>query len=216
MHRELKRSNMTVKKLVRFVLFWKTLQFGNYCKMETVQLLSKRVQDECKYREDRYFLYFTEEVKFSSLHGPKIELLDNDTVARRYEGYCYSVAFSKSPLDVGKTLHFNISEIETGWLANLNVGIIYKDPFDIEDLVTCTANITESYNDSRVFIFKEFYSSNNLYQFRIDKEGVAYLSPNVTADDVVFRGVDVTKSFWAIFNVFGDSKAVQLLGISEN
>lgn len=155
-------------------------------------------------------------IKFSQTHGPKINLLDNDTVARRYEGYCWSVCFTEAQLKVGQTLHFNISEIETGWMANLNVGIIYESPdvIPLRDLVTCTANITESFPNSRVFIYEKFYSSDNVYAFRIDKEGVAYLTPNVTSDDVVFHGVDVTKKFWAIFNVFGDAKAVKLLGVS--
>jgi hypothetical protein len=156
-------------------------------------------------------------VNFNKVHGPEINLFDNDTLASRYEGCCHSICFSEFPLRVGETLHFNITEIETGWMANLNVGIFYRDPTDIplNDLVACYANITEFFNDSRVFIFDKFYSSNNVYEFRIDKEGVAYLFPNVTVDDVVFRGVDVTKSFWAIFNVYGDSKAVKLLGISK-
>ncbi|XP_053408050.1 protein neuralized-like [Mercenaria mercenaria] len=155
-------------------------------------------------------------MKFSSTHGPKIVLLDNDTVARRYEGGCYSVCFSDQPLPVGETLHFNITEIEMGWLANLNVGIIYKSPdsFLPGSLVLCDANVSASLPDTKVFIFERFYSSDNVYSFRVDEAGIAYLSPNVTNDDVIFTEFDVNRTFWVIFNIFGDSKAVKLLGLS--
>ncbi|XP_053408049.1 protein neuralized-like [Mercenaria mercenaria] len=158
-----------------------------------------------------------EPMKFSeSAHGPKITLSENDTVATRYEGYCWSVCLTDRPLRVGQTLHFNISEIETGWMANLNVGIIYTSPdsLPLGSLVTCDANLSVSIPNTEVFIFEKFYSSDNLYSFRVDNEGKAYLSPNVTSDNVVFIGVDVKKTFWAIFNIFGDSKAVKLLGLN--
>ncbi|XP_060579476.1 uncharacterized protein LOC132736374 [Ruditapes philippinarum] len=158
-----------------------------------------------------------EPMKFSSsAHGPKIELSDNDTVATRYEGYCWSVCLSDQPLKVGQTLHFNISEIEMGWMSNLNVGIIYTSPdsLPLGSLVTCDANLSVSIPNTEVFIFQRFYSADNIYSFTVDDEGIAYLSPNVTSDDIVFTGVDVTKTFWAIFNIFGDSKAVKLLGLT--
>lgn len=98
----------------------------------------------------------------------------------------------------------------------MNVGIIYTSPDNLPlgSLVTCDANLSVSLPNTEVFIFERFYSADNIYRFRIDDQGVAYLSPNVTSDDVVFTGVDVTKTFWAIFNIFGDSKAVKLLGLS--
>ncbi|KAL4232391.1 E3 ubiquitin-protein ligase neurl1b [Mactra antiquata] len=158
------------------------------------------------------------EIKFNQRHGPKIDLLENDTVARRYEGGCWSVCFSDRPLKVNQTLHFNITEVEMGWLANLNVGIYYGDPNDLPlgALVLCDANVSASLNNTEVFIFEaeKFYSEDNVYEFRIDHDGNALLSPNVTSDDIVFTGVDVNKTFFAIFNVFGDAKAVKLLGTS--
>lgn len=156
-------------------------------------------------------------MRFSSvIHGPKIELSENNTVARRYEGYCYSVCLSDRPLRVGKTLHFNITETEMGWMSNMNIGIIYKSPYDLApgSLVTCDGNLSVSIPDTEVFVFKKFYSIDNLYAFSVDKDGKAHLSPNVTYDDIVFTGVDVNKTFWAIFNIFGDTKAVKLLGLS--
>jgi len=164
-------------------------------------------------------MFFTDaDITFSDVHGPKVNLLANDTVARRYEGYCYSGCVTNRPLLVGETLHFNISEIETGWMSNMNVGVLYTDPDDlpIGVFVSCAENISTDVPNSEVFIFKKFYSENNIYSFRVDKNGVAYLTPNVTSNDVIFANVNVTKKFWVLFNVFGDTKAIQLLGTSRD
>lgn len=101
-------------------------------------------------------------------------------------------------------------------MANMNIGIIYTDPIDLPlgIFVNCDANISTSVPNSTVFVFQRFYSEDNIYEFRVDEKGVAYLSPNVTTDDVVFTGVNVTRPFWALFNVYGDTKAVKLLGTS--
>lgn len=158
------------------------------------------------------------EIKFSQVHGPKINLLDNITVASRYEGYCYSGCVSDRPLHVGETLQFNISETESGWMANMNVGILYTDPADLPlgIFVSCAENISIDVPNSEVFVFRKFYSKNNIYQFHVDKHGMAYLTPNVTDDDVIFTGVNVSRKFWALFNVYGDAKAVKLLGTSRS
>ena len=59
-------------------------------------------------------------------------------------------------LNVGQNLTFAIEKIESGWGANLNVGIIYTSPDDFAPgaLVLCDANATASLPTSRVFIFK--------------------------------------------------------------
>ena len=152
-------------------------------------------------------------------HGPKVDILDDGRLARRYEGYCWAVCLGDRPLKINETLHFNITEIESGWGAgSLNVGISYKSPDDYHfgDLVICDQNVTEDLPETEVFIFQHFYSSENVYSFRVDGMGVAYLSPNVTSNDVIFTGVNVNKTVWMIFNLFGDARAVELLGVTKD
>ncbi|XP_052251775.1 E3 ubiquitin-protein ligase NEURL1-like isoform X2 [Dreissena polymorpha] len=172
---------------------------------------------------------------FSENRGPKLELSSDRTEAWRYEGGCWAVGLGAERLSPGERLTFNITERECCWLASLNVGIIYRDPDNIPqgDLVICDENVTNALNDTKkfleansvdpdetlhdallakVFIFEQFYSPENIYTFWIDDAGVAYLTPNVTENDVVFDGVDVKKPFWPIFNIFGDTKAIKLMG----
>ena len=158
---------------------------------------------------------FSGEFTFSDVHGPKLDILKNGTYARRYEGYCWSVGLTKQRLDVGQHLEFAIEETESGWGANLNVGIIYTSPYDLPmgALVTCDANATASLPTSRVFIFQPetyYIPVGDPFTFYVSKDGKAFLSPNVTSDNVVFSGVNVTRPFWAIFNVFGNTKAISL------
>ena len=119
-------------------------------------------------------------------------------------------------MEVGESLEFAINETESGWGANLNVGIIYTSPDDLPlgSLVTCDANATASLPTSEVFIFKKEYyyiPVGDPFTFVINKNGDALLSPNVTYNDVVFSGVNVSRPFWALFNVFGNTKAIKLL-----
>ena len=158
---------------------------------------------------------FSGKFTFSDVHGPKLEISQNGTYARRYEGYCWSIALSSQRLNVGENLEFAIEETEPGWGANMNVGIIYTPPENLSPgaLVTCDANASASLPTSRVFIFeKETYyiPVGDPFTFTINKEGEALLSPNVTYDDVVFTEVDVKRPFWALFNVFGNTKAISL------
>ncbi|XP_052771340.1 protein neuralized-like [Mya arenaria] len=154
---------------------------------------------------------------FSDNHGPKLELLEENTEGQRYEGGCWAVGFGAQRLPVGQWLEFNITERVCCWLANMNVGISYVAPDDIpmQDLVLCDPNVSEVLNYTEVFVFKRFYSEDNVYRFRVDHHGNAYLTPNVTEDGIVFTGVDVKKPFWPIFNIYGDTKAIQLLNVTE-
>ncbi|XP_052770604.1 uncharacterized protein LOC128210352 [Mya arenaria] len=157
-------------------------------------------------------------VTFSANHGPKLDLLEGNTEGRRYEGYCWAVALGEQPLPVGHWLEFNITERECCWLANMNVGISYTSPDDIPlgDLVLCEDNVSMALNYTEVFVFERFYSEENVYRFRVDHHGNAFLTPNVTEDGLVFSGVDVSRPFWPIFNVFGDTKAIRLLNVTAD
>jgi len=159
---------------------------------------------------------YTGQPTFSGTHGPKLELRQNNTEGWRYEGGCWAVGFGSQRLPVGWTLEFNITERVCCWLANMNVGISYVSPDDIEpwDLVLCDPNITDSLNYTQVFVFERFYSDDNVYRFWVDHDGNAHLTPNVTDDGIVFSGVDVKKPFWPIFNVYGDTQAVQLVKLT--
>ena len=117
-------------------------------------------------------------------------------------------------LNVGQSITFAIEEKESGWGANLNVGIIYTSPEDLPPgaLVTCDA--TASLLTSRVFIFKPetyYIPIGDPFMFYVDKNGDAWITPNVTSTDIVFTGVDVSRQFWALFNVFGNTKAISLI-----
>lgn len=162
-----------------------------------------------------YPFYTLGKFTFSDVHGPKLDILRNGTYARRYEGYCWSIGLTSQTLNVGQSLEFAIEETEPGWGANLNVGIIYTSPDNLPQgaLVTCDANATASLPTSRVFIFKPetyYIPIGDPFTFYVDKQGDAWIRPNVTSDDIAFTGVDVSRPFWALFNVFGNTKAVSL------
>ena len=156
------------------------------------------------------------EFTFSDVHGPKLEISPNGTYARRYEGYCWSIGITKQVLNEGQPIQFAIEETESGWGANLNVGIIYTSPDDLPPgaLVTCDANATASLPTSRVFIFKPetyYIPVGDAFTFIVDRNGRAWLTPNVTSTNIAFTGVDITRPFWVLFNVFGNTKAISLL-----
>ena len=156
------------------------------------------------------------EFTYSDVHGPKLDISPNGTYARRYEGYCWSIGITKQVLNVGQSITFAIEETESGWGANLNVGIIYTSPEVLPPgaLVTCDANATASLPTSRVFIFKPetyYIPIGDPFMFYVDKNGDAWITPNVTSTDIVFTGVDVSRQFWVLFNVFGNTKAISLI-----
>ena len=161
------------------------------------------------------FYYFSGEFTFSDVHGPKLNISANGTYARRYEGYCWSIGLTKQVLNVGQSLEFAIEETESGWGANLNVGIIYTSPdsLPLGALVTCDANATASLPTSRVFIFKPetyYIPVGDPFTFYVDNNGDAWITPNVTSTGIAFTGIDVSRPFWALFNVFGNTKAMSL------
>lgn len=115
---------------------------------------------------------------------------------------------------------FQITKKQCCWSGALRLGFTSKDPSRINpetlpkyacpDLVSQTGFWAKA-------LPEEFANEGNIIAFWVDKKGRVFYRVNDSAAMLFFNGVRTTEPLWALIDVYGLTRGVQLLGryISE-
>ncbi|KAL7981322.1 hypothetical protein Chor_002218 [Crotalus horridus] len=132
----------------------------------------------------------------------------------RMDTFHDGIVFSNRPVELYEKVTLKILLDDQKWQGGLRVGFTWKNPclrfgplppFVCPDLViegkTCAGVVPD-----------EYIAEGNIISFWVDGQGCVFCSINLEAErSLLFKGVPVQSPLWAIVDVYGRTKAVQLL-----
>ncbi|XP_063167644.1 E3 ubiquitin-protein ligase NEURL3-like [Candoia aspera] len=135
------------------------------------------------------------------------------TVSRR-GSFHDGIVFSGRPIELYEKVTVKIIEEDRKWQGGLRVGFTWKDPclqsgelppFVCPDLVsqgkTCACVLPDEYTEE-----------DTILSFWVDNQGCVFCSTNLEAEgSFLFNGVSVESPLWAVVDIYGRTKTIQLL-----
>ncbi|KAM3830429.1 E3 ubiquitin-protein ligase NEURL3 [Vipera latastei] len=154
-------------------------------------------------------LFFHPHVK-----GSQIFMDECCSTVSRLDTFHDGIVFSNRPVELYEKVTLKILQEDQKWQGGLRVGFTWKDPclqpgglppFVCPNLViqgkTCACVLPD-----------EYIAEGSIISFWVDHQGCVFCSINLEAEgSFLFKGVSVESPLWAVVDVYGRTKAVQLL-----
>ncbi|KAJ8415993.1 hypothetical protein AAFF_G00380150 [Aldrovandia affinis] len=134
---------------------------------------------------------------------------------KRQASFCNAITFSNRPVRLYEQVRLKITKKQCCWSGALRLGFTAKDPSRITpdslpkyacpDLVSQTGFWAKA-------LPEEFANEGNLVAFWVDKKGRVLYRINDSSPMLFFSGVRTIGPLWALIDVYGLTRGVQLLG----
>lgn len=148
--------------------------------------------------------------------GSQIILDASQCIATRAATFHDGIVFSNRPVKVNEKVSLEILKEDDRWFGGLRLGFISEHPslmgsralppFACPNLVRqgkCWASVLPD----------EYVAEGSVVSFWVDRKGHVFFSVNHESGYyLLLEGVPVTKPIWAVIDVYGRTKAIQLLG----
>ncbi|XP_019635825.1 PREDICTED: protein neuralized-like [Branchiostoma belcheri] len=156
-----------------------------------------------------------QEMQFSTTSGANVIFRENRTVAkRRGNEFCKGVTFTSRPLEVDETIFVQVIEVTPRYLGGLAFGVTSCDPQLLNAFIDLPDD-SESLMDRPEYwvIYKDLSvpDEGDQLTFTINSEGELRHHVN-GVDKGVLIHVDVSQRLWLVFDVYGSTQAIRILG----
>ncbi|XP_030045251.1 E3 ubiquitin-protein ligase NEURL3 [Microcaecilia unicolor] len=139
--------------------------------------------------------------------------------AERSNSFHSGILFTNRPIRVKEVVALKILKAEMRWYGGVRVGFTSMNPSEIDPLrlprFVCP-NLTMLHGFWAAVVPDEFAQEGMVSQFWVDRNGKVFCSTDEgTTLHFLFDGVPVDCPLWAIVDLYGRTKAVQLLDPSR-
>ncbi|XP_029460157.1 E3 ubiquitin-protein ligase NEURL3 isoform X2 [Rhinatrema bivittatum] len=139
--------------------------------------------------------------------------------AERKSSFHNAILFTNRPIRLQEVVALKILKVEEHWNGGVRVGFTSVNPSEIDPLklppFVCP-NLTVLHGFWAAVIPDEFAQEGMVTQFWVDKKGKVFCSSDERIKvHLLFDGVPVDYPLWAIVDVYGRTKAVQLQDTSR-
>ncbi|XP_067396354.1 E3 ubiquitin-protein ligase NEURL3 [Emydura macquarii macquarii] len=148
-------------------------------------------------------------------HGSKVLLDESCSVAERAGTFHDGIVFTQRPVRLQERVTLKILKKEAPWHGGLRVGFTATDPSKMEPALlppfVCPDLVLQGETWAAV-LPDECGEEGTVLSFWVDRRGRLFYRRNQKARDVLLlKGVAVAARLWAVIDVYGCTKAVQLL-----
>ncbi|XP_015667135.1 E3 ubiquitin-protein ligase NEURL3 [Protobothrops mucrosquamatus] len=154
-------------------------------------------------------LFFHPHVK-----GSQIFMDESCCTVSRMDTFHDGIVFSNRPVEPYEKVTLKILQEDQKWKGGLRVGFTWKNPclrFGPLPPFVCP-NLVIQGKTCACVIPDEYIGQDNIISFWVDGQGCVFCSINLEAErSFLFKGVSVESPLWAVVDVYGRTKAVQLL-----
>lgn len=156
-------------------------------------------------------------LRFHSVHGRHIVLQKDERLARRTTGSCQGVTFSNRPIFINEKVHIQVVEVSRSRREGLKFGVTNVDP---ERFRRCPpVQLSASMNGPE-------FSVRDLPTICLSERAVTQIFANqfgcifykvlgefgvILGRGCLFRYVDVSRPIWMIFDIYGNTVALQFI-----
>ncbi|XP_062995234.1 E3 ubiquitin-protein ligase NEURL3 [Elgaria multicarinata webbii] len=149
------------------------------------------------------------------IKGSQIILDESHCIASRVATFHDGIVFSNRPIEPYEKVTMKILKEEGNWHGGLRVGFTWEDPslIDPSELPPYACPNLIIRGKSRAGVLPDEYGAEGtVVSFWVDSQGCVFCSINQESEgSLLLDGVSVTSPLWAIVDIYGRTKAVQLL-----
>ncbi|EDL94375.1 neuralized-like (Drosophila) (predicted), isoform CRA_a [Rattus norvegicus] len=147
--------------------------------------------------------------------GSQILMDLSHKAVKRQASFCNAITFSNRPVLIYEQVRLKITKKQCCWSGALRLGFTSKDPSRIHPdslpKYACPDLVSQSGFWAKA-LPEEFANEGNIIAFWVDKKGRVFYRINESAAMLFFSGVRTADPLWALVDVYGLTRGVQLLG----
>uniref|UniRef100_A0A3Q0R0D1 E3 ubiquitin-protein ligase NEURL1 n=1 Tax=Amphilophus citrinellus TaxID=61819 RepID=A0A3Q0R0D1_AMPCI len=149
-----------------------------------------------------------------STKGSQIVMDMSQRTVKRQASFCNAITFSNRPIGVYEQVRLKITKKQCCWSGALRLGFTSKDPSRINPdtlpKYACPDLVSQSGFWAKA-LPEELSNEGNIISFWVDKKGRVFYRINDSSPILFFSGVHVSEPLWALIDVYGLTRGVQLL-----
>ncbi|XP_017386621.1 E3 ubiquitin-protein ligase NEURL1 isoform X3 [Cebus imitator] len=146
--------------------------------------------------------------------GSQIVMDLSHKAVKRQASFCNAITFSNRPVLIYEQVRLKITKKQCCWSGALRLGFTSKDPSRIHPdslpKYACPDLVSQSGFWAKA-LPEEFADEGNIIAFWVDKKGRVFHRINDSAVMLFFSGVRTADPLWALVDVYGLTRGVQLL-----
>ncbi|XP_005995883.1 E3 ubiquitin-protein ligase NEURL1 [Latimeria chalumnae] len=146
--------------------------------------------------------------------GSQIIMDMTQKVVKRQASFCNAITFSNRPVVLYEQVRLKITKKQCCWSGALRLGFTSKDPSRINPdtlpKYACPDLVSQSGFWAKA-LPEEFANEGNIIAFWVDKKGRVFYRVNDSSPMLFFSGVRTSEPLWALIDVYGLTRGVQLL-----
>ncbi|XP_032085906.1 E3 ubiquitin-protein ligase NEURL3 isoform X1 [Thamnophis elegans] len=149
-----------------------------------------------------------------SIKGSQVFMDESCCRVSRRDTFHDGIVFSNRPVELYEKVTLKILQDDQKWQGGLRVGFTWKDPClrtgNLPPFV-CPNLVTQGKTCACV-LPDEYIEEDTIISFWVDSWGCVFCSTNLEAEgSFLFSGVSVESPLWAVVDVYGRTKEVELL-----
>uniref|UniRef100_A0A3Q1G566 E3 ubiquitin-protein ligase NEURL1 n=1 Tax=Acanthochromis polyacanthus TaxID=80966 RepID=A0A3Q1G566_9TELE len=149
-----------------------------------------------------------------STKGSQIVMDMSQRTVKRQASFCNAITFSNRSIAVYEQVRLKITKKQCCWSGALRLGFTSKDPSRINPdtlpKYACPDLVSQSGFWAKA-LPEELSNEGNVISFWVDKRGRVFYRINDSSPVLFFSGVHVAEPLWALIDVYGLTRGVQLL-----
>ncbi|XP_053927213.1 E3 ubiquitin-protein ligase NEURL1 isoform X1 [Cuculus canorus] len=146
--------------------------------------------------------------------GSQIIMDTTQKAVKRQASFCNAITFSNRPIVIYEQVRLKITKKQCCWSGALRLGFTSKDPSRINPdtlpKYACPDLVSQSGFWAKA-LPEEFANEGNIIAFWVDKKGRVFYRVNDSVAMLFFSGVRTAEPLWALIDVYGLTRGVQLL-----
>lgn len=152
-------------------------------------------------------------IVFHDVHGDNIKLSNGGSVACREEGFCKGITFSNRPVKVNEYIYVKFKDISTSWSGALRIGFTSNNPVNFRSSLPRYAcpDLTNRPGYWAKALAERFAKQDSILYYYVDESGDVHYGVDDEDIGVFFSGVITSSPLWALMDIYGNTRAIQLI-----
>lgn len=153
-------------------------------------------------------------LKFHTVCGTNIQILNDGRVARRKESFCKGLAFSNRPISIDEIICIRLCEVGTNWSGVMRFGVTNVDPASFRDIELpkfACPDLTSKGGYWAKSLAERYSIENAILHFFVNENGEMYYGVNGVHKGLFLSGINVLSPLWIIVDIYGNSIGVEFI-----
>uniref|UniRef100_A0A915D3T9 NHR domain-containing protein n=1 Tax=Ditylenchus dipsaci TaxID=166011 RepID=A0A915D3T9_9BILA len=144
-------------------------------------------------------------LKFHSVHGTNVTLLNDGRIARRKDSFCKGLVFSNRPISVDEIICLRLCDVGTNWSGVLRFGVTNVDPASFRDIELPKFACPDLTSKAG------YWAKALAERYSVNDTGEMYYGINGVNKGLFLNGINVSLPIWIIIDIYGNSVGVEFV-----